>query len=338
MAPQLGARFVTEDQPVHEPPVVPLRDAYVILRQLAGGVRTWMRPYEEEPCQQLGATYSYSVWMRHLASLARHAGVSATPRRVAELGPGSSLGTGLAAILSGAESYIAHEVVGRPDAAREQAVLAELLGMMGRGEDIPGEDVYPRLRPKLRDYRFPSDLIDRGRVDDPELQKTLREGIDAIGAGATQAGPLGFVNGTTGLVEAAEVGSLDLLFSQAVMQYIDDLERAYAQQFELLRPGGLISHEIDFSAHETAHTWNGHWTLSDLTWRGIRGAKPYFLSRHPFSRHVRALRRASFEVVAALRSRARSNLRRRQLAPRFRWLSDDDLTVRDALLIARRPA
>src|SRR6185295_10726374 len=50
--------------------------------------------------------YCYSVWLRHLVA-AHQAGITSLPKSVGELGPGDSLGTGFAALLSGAERYYA---------------------------------------------------------------------------------------------------------------------------------------------------------------------------------------------------------------------------------------
>ena len=56
------------------------------------------------------AEYCYSVWLRHLLLLSQTEGFT-TPKTVAELGPGGSLGVGLAALLSGADTYYALDIV-----------------------------------------------------------------------------------------------------------------------------------------------------------------------------------------------------------------------------------
>lgn len=55
------------------------------------------------------ARYCYCVWLRHLVSL-EAAGLGAAWPVVAELGPGDSLGTGIAALLCGVEQYYAFDV------------------------------------------------------------------------------------------------------------------------------------------------------------------------------------------------------------------------------------
>ena len=52
------------------------------------------------------ARYCYSVWLRHLA-MAHTNGLPTSPKIVAELGPGDSIGMGLAALIAGTEKYFA---------------------------------------------------------------------------------------------------------------------------------------------------------------------------------------------------------------------------------------
>ena len=84
----------------------------------------------------ISASYCYSVWLRHLVTTAG-CGLNCNPRTVAELGPGDSLGVGLAALLSGAEKC--------RSAARKAAVLASPVdaASSASGKAIP---VGARLR------------------------------------------------------------------------------------------------------------------------------------------------------------------------------------------------
>jgi hypothetical protein len=43
------------------------------------------------------------------------------------------------------------------------------------------------------------------------------------------------------------------------MGHVDDIEFAYREMFNWLRPGGVISHQVDSKTHEMIIEWNGHW-------------------------------------------------------------------------------
>ena len=74
------------------------------------------------------------------------------------------------------------------------------------------------------------------------------------------------------------------MFSQSVLEHIDDLEGAYATLHKWLKPGGYMSHLIDFYSHGLTKEWNGHWALSDLTWGALKGRRPYLINRQLASR------------------------------------------------------
>src|SRR5204863_1477618 len=82
------------------------------VRAVVKGVLTWLPGFHEFANRHTGGTvearYCYSVWMRHLRMVADMQGTRVPPC-VAELGPGDSLGIGLAAMLSGADRYFAFD-------------------------------------------------------------------------------------------------------------------------------------------------------------------------------------------------------------------------------------
>lgn len=110
------------------------------------------------------ARYCYSVWLRHLVKIQCYRG--AVPDGVVvELGPGDTLGIGLAALLSGASRYIAVDVVRHADVAHNLAVLAELVDLFGARAPIPGGDEFPEIKPELNHFAFPTGILDPERLE-----------------------------------------------------------------------------------------------------------------------------------------------------------------------------
>ena len=71
------------------------------------------------------------------------------------LGPGSSLGADLAALLTGAESYHAVDIIQHATAQRNLSVFDALVELFQRRADLPGDEEFPEVVPKLASYRFP---------------------------------------------------------------------------------------------------------------------------------------------------------------------------------------
>ena len=55
-----------------------------------------------------------------------------------------------------------------------------------------------------------------------------------------------------------------------------------------LRPGGVMSHQIDFSCPGGV-PWNHHWAYGPFAWKLIRGNRPYYVNRVPLSEYLRLL-------------------------------------------------
>ena len=112
-----------------------------------------------------------------------------------------------------------------------------------------------------------------------------------------------------------------MVYSQAVLEHVDDLATTYAALAEWLKPGGVASHQVGFVSHGITPEWNGHWTISDPVWKLIRGRRPYLLNREPASTHARMLRDSGLEVVNEVRVHKPSDIARSRLAsPIPAWL------------------
>jgi hypothetical protein len=255
---------------------------------------------------------------------------------VVELGPGELLGVGLAALISGADTYYACDVVRQANTDRNLGLFDEIVALFRRREAIPGEQEFPRLKPRLDDYRFPDFLrTTRGCLDaltEPRLAR-LR---DSVAAGPGRGGALQY-SVPWSRVDGIPKGSVDMVCSQAVLEYVDDLRVAYQTMRAWLAPGGVMSHTIDFTAHQTSRHWDGHWRYADWVWKLMRGRRPYWLNREPCSVHLALLRTLGFELLATYGEVRPPQVARAALAPRFRKLSSDDLTTRGAFILARKP-
>ena len=181
-----------------------------------------------------------------------------------------------------------------------------------------------------------------GRIlSDPVLDAALRpdrlarieDAVRKVGEGRPQ--PL-IRYGSWHDLKPIEPASADLALSYVVMNHVDDLEGAYRALGRWVRPGGWMSHQIDFTSLGTAEEWNGHRKYGELAWKVIAGKRPYFVNREPLETHLRLMDRNGFEIARLIRGRKAGGIARAELAPRWRGMSDDDFTTQTAFVVARR--
>jgi len=259
---------------------------------------------------------------------------------VAEIGPGESLGIGIAALLSGAERYYALDVVEHATLESNLTIFDGLVSLFQAKVSIPDDVEFPEVKPSLQQYRFPSQILNQRRLGsalEPQQIATLRRALSQVSSSHSGRGPISYIVPWTSMA-VLEPESVDLIVSQAAMEHVDGLEESYAACFRWLKPGGLMSHQVDYSSHETADEWNGHWTYSDLLWWAIRGGRPWLLNRIPHSEHLRLIRKQGFEVVYVQTVSAENHTARQHLARRFQAISAEDMTTRGALIQARKPS
>ncbi len=280
----------------------------------------------------ISARYCYAVWLRHLV-LAKKSGLDPNPKQVAELGPGSSLGIGLAALISGCDRYYALDVVELANVERNLKVFDELVVLFQNRTPIPGEDEFPEVKPYLDEYNFPADILDENRLQhvlEESRIARIRESIINV----QQKDSL--IQYMTPWSDASVINheSIDLIFSQAVLEHVEDLSDAYEAMHSWLKPNGYMSHQIDFKCHGLATEWNGHWIYPDSMWYLIKGKRPYLLNREPHSKHIALLKDAGFRIQCDKVVKSRSNLKKSALAMRFKSMDDEDLVISGACIQA----
>lgn len=279
------------------------------------------------------ARYCYSVWLRHLRIVSSASGQRAFAR-VAELGPGDSLGIGLAALLSGASHLEALDVVRYAPRDRNRTILTELAALFRKKERIPDDSEFPRVQPRLRDYEFPSDLL-----DDVRLAEALSEArVARIGAA---------VDGTPSDVSVnyhvpwnqrsvTTAADQDLVYSQAVLEHVEDINATHTALARRLRPGGIASHAVDFRSHCITPGWDGHLQYSPGLWRVVKGRRPYLLNRLSPTEHLEAMERAGFRILREDRITQEPTVPARRLADIFRSWSSEDRRTAAMTIVAQR--
>jgi len=282
----------------------------------------------------VSARYYYSVWLRHLSILQR-SGLPTAFKTMVELGPGDALGIGLAALLSGVECYIALDVVRYAGQTENLRIFEELIVLFKDRAPIPDEAEFPLVRPLMRSYAFPADVLTSARLDvalHPARLELVRSGITNPAPHPRCGGPICYiVPWRPGVIES---GAVDLVLSQSVLEYPPDLAGMYSEMCRWLEPGGIMSHEIDFKSIGMTVGWNGHWSCSDTLWRLAAGRRRHKINREPHSTHLALMQRMNCRVVCDVRTVQPSAITRAQLVPRFRHLTNEDLTTSSALIQA----
>jgi SAM-dependent methyltransferase len=280
------------------------------------------------------ASYCYEVWIKHLTLLWEN-GMRSMPETVAELGPGDSLGVGLAALLSGVKQYYALDVIQFSNPARNLEIFEQLVQLFKARAPRPSRG-WPDYDAYLDEDLFPHHIL-----SEELLQSSLREErlnlIRRALADPDFNGEVSIRYMSPWYDEAViERDSVDLIWSHAVLEHVADLDKTYAALRLWLKPGAVMSHQIDFASHGLTAQWNGHLGCSDLMWKVIVGKRPFLINRQPCSAHLELMERHGFEISCCLKSHRADGIARPQLSSRWKALCDDDLTCSSVFVQARK--
>ncbi len=148
-------------------------------------------------------------------------GFSSTPETVAELGPGDSIGIGLAVLLSGSEKYYACDVVEYANPTKNLEVLEELINLFQAREDIPGEDEFPRVIPRLDSYEFPADILGDDRLQIAQDESRIAPIRWSVENMTKEGSVLRYIAPWHGL-GVLQPGSVDMVYSQSILEHVED--------------------------------------------------------------------------------------------------------------------
>ena len=264
--------------------------------------------------------YSFRVWAKHLSKL-RSNGITEVPEIVAELGPGSSLGAGIAALLSGSKSYYALDVqnyISKEELLRDFDSMVKIF----KERRITGEI-------------FPSDLLPDTQLEislNEERIVSIRKDIEENGANGKYIKYFAPWNDD----KLVKYGTVDFIFSQCVLEHVDGLEDCYTSMNKLMKKDGYTSHLVDFQCHAFTEKWNGHWAFSEKQWMFVKGSNSWAINRLPASKHIEFIGKANFSTIEFFRRKEKIELgiSRAMLDNEFSYLTDEDLetTFIDILL------
>ncbi len=307
----------------------------VNLKPFVRGLLSYLIPSRFIPRKGTGgsnsAKYCYSVWLRHLVQL-RKCGLLnrlSDITRVAELGPGDSLGIGIAAIFSGATEYYALDVIEHTNVSFNKLVAKSILELFANNTPIPNGDEFSCVNPMLEDYKYPSEILYPfgHRIND--IGKEIELALDKQSTKVKIEYVVPWNKAETKISS-----SLDLIYSQAVMEHVEDIKDSYKTMYKWLRPGGIISHQIDFKAHEISDYWSGHWYISKPVWSILMHGRKYIINRNMLSDHVKAIEECGFEIKNVVSVINENPIKAKKISLFRKSTTDSDLITSSCLIQA----
>ena len=268
---------------------------------------------------------NYSTWLQHLV-IARQNGLPAFPKVVAEIGPGSSLGVGLAALISGVDTCYFCDIIDQTDISPALRAFDEIVRLFKERKPLSPDLLY------LKELEFPAFLTEE------HMRKALNDDrLSALRKAITNRVPGSAIRFCVPWDKTSAIPprSVDLIISSNVFEHVDEPGPVYEAARHWLKQDGLMSHIIDFSCHAAANNWNGHWAYSDFLWKLYYGNRPYFINRQPLSYHLALLKKTGIKVAHMEKITKPSSLARKQLAMRFAGMSDEDFNTSGVMLICR---
>lgn len=286
-----------------------------------------------------GGTYSsrycYAVWFRHLISIYNKTNIRKFDT-IAEIGPGDSIGVGLLALILGVKKYYAFDVVKFANIKKNLKIFYELVDLLRQRENIPDQKEFPKVNPFLMNYDLPYHIYTNEFIEKCLSKERIQKIEYSIKNQNKNDSQIFYYNDKDIYNNKVNKNSIDLIFSQATMEHIDDISNQYRSMNNLLKPEGLISNSIDFRSHGYAPSWDKHWEFSDLYWKLLRGKRPYLINRLPLSEHLKLMEMYNFKIIDNQIIKAQSNINNRHSNKNFINFKEYDFTASVSYILGKK--
>lgn len=317
---------------------------YCISRNILNGIITFVPGFKHYVIRgkdvinsAAPARYCYSVWLRHLV-MAYENRLATDPDSIAELGPGQSIGIGLSALLSGASKYYALDVVKFASTRKNHEVFNGLVNLFKKRAAIPTNVEFPQLVPHLKSYEFPHYILTNDRLKrtlETERIASIESALRNRGKSDDEKIELSYEVSwnNQGVIKG---NSVDIIISQAVLEHVENLSITYKDMYNWLKPGGFMSHTVDFRSHGLSQEWNGHWTYPNWVWKLMVGRSPYLLNRQPHSIHINLMKKLGLDIICSIVLNEDTKIKTKRLSAKFIGMSREDLTTKLSFVQAIR--
>ena len=285
--------------------------------------------------EPISARRCYSICLHHLALIDETCGCG-VPARIAELGPGDTLGTGLATLISGGAQYTGIDVL--PFARNEKTLrlLSELVPLF-RDRCAPAPHLWLDCGHLFDEKAFPKVVnteVLRHNTTDAFVEGLARETGAVLSGGKGQR--LRYLV-SPAMDDAIVANSLDFAFSHSVLEHVTDLSGLMRTLYAGLKPGGLMSHQYDLSSHNIVAAWDGHRRFNAARWTLVVGNRAFMINRLSHSEIVRTIEEAGFCILRTFVKKRPPTVPRSELGDCWKGQPDSDLEIERALVQAVKP-
>lgn len=257
------------------------------------------------------AQYCFSTWIRLYRVLLSHQWCI-KDKRIVEFGCGDSLGVGLAAVLGGASRYCGLDVLPFANDFDAEQMVEAIVSLYDQGS-VPQRAIESIPNPIDESLLFQR----RTAADSKELSACLEYRAPWT-------------------TDSVNESSVDMVFSNSVMEHVDNLTEAYGSMHRWLVPGGYSIHVIDFKSHGISPYSNGHWAFSESEWSRVVGNRTYFLNREPLSRHFDILEFFEFDILFLDIRQQPNPIDVELLAPPATSYTHEDISAGSATVLLRK--